>query len=135
MKKPGLPPLWTVIVILLTIGISEIALRIITSPIGIFLLGDMALLLWGIALFSGGLFSLSSYFFETKWRGFQGLIWVYRTIIPVGGKVNAILFGIIGMLIGILSILRVLSSHFRLLSLFLSSINLDNRSISSGLVL
>jgi len=128
MKKSGLPPLWTVIVILLTIGISEIALRIITSPSGL-------LLLWGIALFSGGLFSLSSYFFETKWRGFQGLIWVYKAIIPVGGKVNAILFGIIGMLIGILSILRVLSSHFLLLPLFLSSINLDNRSISSGLVL
>ena len=128
MKKSGLPPLWTVIVILLTIGISEIALRIVTSPSGL-------LLLWGIALFSGGLFSLSSYFFETKWRGFQGLIWVYKAIIPVGGKVNAILFGIIGMLIGILSILRVLSSHFLLLPLFLSSINLDNRSISSGLVL
>ena len=128
MKKSGLPPLWTVIVILLTIGISEIALRIVTSPSGL-------LLLWGIALFSGGLFSLSSYFFETKWRGFQGLIWVYKTIIPVGGKINAILFGIIGMLIGILSILRVLSSHFLLLPLFLSSINLDNRSISSGLVL
>ena len=128
MKKSGLPPLWTVIVILLTIGISEIALRIITSPSGL-------LLLWGIALFSGGLFSLSSYFFETKWRGFQGLIWVYKAIIPVGGKVNAILFGIIGMLIGILSILRVLSSHFLLLPLFLSSINLDNRSISPGLVL
>jgi len=110
MKKSGLPPLWTVIVIFLTIAISEMALRIITSPSGIFLLGDIALLLWGIALFSGGLFSLSSYFFETKWRGFQGLIWVYRTIIPVGGKANAILFGIIGMLIGILSILRVLSS-------------------------
>ncbi len=135
MKKSGLLPLWTVIVILLTIGISEIALRIITSPSGLLLLEDIALLLWGIALFSGGLFSLSSYFFETKWRGFQGLIWVYKAIIPVGGKVNAILFGIIGMLIGILSILRVLSSHFLLLPLFLSSINLDNRSISSGLVL
>ena len=110
MKKSGIPPLWTAIVILLTIGISEIALRIITSPSGLLLLEDIALLLWGIALFSGGLFSLSSYFFETKWRGFQGLIWVYRTIIPVGGKANAILFGIIGMLIGILSILRVLSS-------------------------
>ena len=135
MKKSGLPPLWTVIVILLTIGISEIALRIITSPSGLLLLEDIALLLWGVALFSGGLFSLSSYFFETKWRGFQGLIWVYKAIIPVGGKVNAILFGIIGMLIGILSILRVLSSHFLLLPLFLSSINLDNRSISPGLVL
>jgi len=123
MKKSGLPPLWTVIVILLTIGISEIALRIVTSPSGL-------LLLWGIALFSGGLFSLSSYFFETKWRGFQGLIWVYKTIIPVGGKVNAIIFGVIGMLIGILSILRVLSSHFRLFPLFLSSINLDNLSTS-----
>ena len=130
MKKSGIPPLWTAIVILLTIGISEIALRIITSPSGLLLLEDIALLLWGIALFSGGLFSLSSYFFETKWRGFQGLIWVYKTIIPVGGKVNAILFGIIGMLIGILSILRVLSSHFLLLPLFLSSINLDNRSTS-----
>jgi len=130
MKKYGFPPLWTVIVILLTIGISEIALRIITSPSGLLLLEDIALLLWGIALFSGGLFSLSSYFFETKWRGFQGLIWVYKTIIPVGGKINAILFGIIGMLIGILSILRVLSSHFRLFPLFLSSINLDNLSTS-----
>ena len=129
MKKSGLPPLWTVIVILLTIGISEIALRIITSPSGL-LLEDIAVLLWGIALFSGGLFSLSSYFFETKWRGFQGLIWVYKTIIPVGGKVNAIIFGVIGMLIGILSILRVLSSHFRLFPLFLSSINLDNLSTS-----
>ena len=123
MKKSGFPPLWTVIVILLTIGISEIALRIVTSPSGL-------LLLWGIALFSGGLFSLSSYFFETKWRGFQGLIWVYKTIIPVGGKVNAIIFGVIGMLIGILSILRALSSHFRLFPLFLSSINLDNLSTS-----
>ena len=130
MKKSGIPPLWTAIVILLTIGISEIALRIITSPSGLLLLEDIALLLWGIALFSGGLFSLSSYFFETKWRGFQGLIWVYKTIIPVGGKVNAIIFGVIGMLIGILSILRVLSSHFLLLPLFLSSINLDNRSTS-----
>jgi len=129
MKKSGFPPLWTVIVIVLTIGISEIALRIITSPSGLFL-ENIALLLWGVALFSGGLFSLVGYFFETKWRGFQGLIWVYKTIIPVGGKVNAILFGIIGMLIGILSILRVLSSHFRLFPLFLSSINLDNLSTS-----
>ena len=134
MKKYGFPPLWTVIVILLTIGISEIALRIITSPSGL-LLEDIALLLWGVVLFTGGLYSLAGYFFETKWRGFQGLIWVYKTIIPVGGKVNAIIFGVIGMLIGILSILRVLSSHFLLLPLFLSSINLDNRSISPGLVL
>ena len=126
MKKYGFPPLWTVIVILLTIGISEIALRIITSPSGL-LLEDIALLLWGVVLFTGGLYSLAGYFFETKWRGFQGLIWVYKTIIPVGGKVNAIIFGVIGMLIGILSILRVLSSHFLLLPLFLSSINLDNR--------
>ncbi len=134
MKRSGLPPLWTVIVVLLAIGITEIALRVIASPSGL-LLGDIALLLWGIALFSGGLFSLSSYFFETKWRGFQGLIWVYKTIIPVGGKINAILFGIIGILIGILSIFRVLSTHFLLLPLFLSSISFDNRSISSGLVL
>ena len=129
MKKYGFPPLWTVIVILLTIGISEIALRIITSPSGL-LLEDIALLLWGVVLFTGGLYSLAGYFFETKWRGFQGLIWVYKAIIPVGGKVNAILFGIIGMLIGILSILRVLSSHFLLPPLFLSSINLDNLSTS-----
>ena len=129
MKKSGIPPLWTAIVILLTIGISEIALRIITSPSGL-LLEDIALLLWGVVLFTGGLYSLAGYFFETKWRGFQGLIWVYKTIIPVGGKVNAIIFGVIGMLIGILSILRVLSSHFLLLPLFLSSINLDNRSTS-----
>jgi len=129
MKKYGFPPLWTVIVILLTIGISEIALRIITSPSGL-LLEDIALLLWGVVLFTGGLYSLAGYFFETKWRGFQGLIWVYKTIIPVGGKVNAIIFGVIGMLIGILSILRVLSSHFRLFPLFLSSINLDNLSTS-----
>lgn len=129
MKKYGFPPLWTVIVIVLTIGISEIALRIITSPSGLFL-DDIALLLWGVVLFTGGLFSLAGYFFETKWRGFQGLIWVYKTIIPVGGKVNAIIFGVIGMLIGILSILRVLSSHFLLLPLFLSSINLDNLSTS-----
>ena len=129
MKKYGFPPLWTVIVILLTIGISEIALRIITSPSGLFL-ENIALLLWGVVLFTGGLYSLAGYFFETKWRGFQGLIWVYKTIIPVGGKVNAIIFGVIGMLIGILSILRVLSSHFRLFPLFLSSINLDNLSTS-----
>jgi len=129
MKKYGFPPLWTVIVILLTIGISEIALRIITSPSGL-LLEDIVLLLWGVVLFTGGLYSLAGYFFETKWRGFQGLIWVYKTIIPVGGKVNAIIFGVIGMLIGILSILRVLSSHFRLFPLFLSSINLDNLSTS-----
>jgi len=129
MKKYGFPPLWTVIVILLTIGISEIAIRIITSPSGL-LLEDIALLLWGVVLFTGGLYSLAGYFFETKWRGFQGLIWVYKTIIPVGGKVNAIIFGVIGMLIGILSILRVLSSHFRLFPLFLSSINLDNLSTS-----
>ncbi|MBI5039247.1 MAG: hypothetical protein HZC13_05755 [Nitrospirae bacterium] len=130
MKKSGFPPLWTVIVIILTIGISEIALRIITSPSGLLLLEDIALLLWGVVLFTGGLFSLAGYFFETKWRGFQGLIWVYKTIIPVGGKVNAIIFGVIGMLIGILSILRVLSSHFRLFPLFFSSINLDNLSTS-----
>lgn len=129
MKKSGFPPLWTVIVIVLTIGISEIALRIITSPSGL-LLEDIALLLWGVVLFTGGLFSLAGYFFETKWRGFQGPIWVYKTIIPVGGKVNAIIFGVIGMLIGILSILRALSSHFLLLPLFLSSINLDNLSTS-----
>lgn len=129
MKKYGFPPRWTVIVIVLTIGISEIVLRIITSPSSL-LLEDIALLLWGVVLFTGGLFSLAGYFFETKWRGFQGLIWVYKTIIPVGGKVNAIIFGVIGMLIGILSILRVLSSHFRLFPLFLSSINLDNLSTS-----
>ncbi len=43
-------------------------------------------------MFSGGLFSLISYFLETKWKGFQSLIWVYKTIIPIGGKVNAIIF-------------------------------------------
>ncbi len=135
MKKSGLPPLWAVIVILLAVGATEIALRIIATPSGLLLLGDIALLLWGIALFSGGVFSLSSYFFETKWRGFQGLIWVYKTIIPVGGRLNALLFGIIGVVIGILSIFRALSFHFLLLSFFLSAINMDNRSISSGLVL
>lgn len=135
MKRSGLPPLWIVIVIAFIVGISELTLRILTSPGGFLFPGDAALLLWGFLMFSGGLFSLLSYFFETKWKGFQGLIWVYKTIIPIGGKVNAIIIGVAGILIGIASIARVLSYHFLLVPFFLSSINFDSLSISSGLVL
>ena len=110
MKRSGLFPLWIVILIAFIVGISEITLRTLTSPAGFIFLGDAALLIWGFLMFSGGLFSLLSYFFETKWKGFQGLIWVYRTIIPVGGKVNAIIFGVLGILIGSISIIKVIAS-------------------------
>lgn len=110
MKRTGLPPLWIVVLIVIIIAISEITLRALTSSDGFFFLGDAALLIWGFILFSGGLFSLLSYFFETRWRGFQGLIWVYKTIIPVGGKVNAIIFGVVGILVGAVSILKVIAS-------------------------
>lgn len=110
MKRSGLPPLWIVILIVFIIGVSEITLRVLASSGGFLFLGDAALLIWGFILFSGGLFSLLSYFFETRWRGFQGLIWIYKTIIPVGGKVNAIIFGVVGILVGAVSILKVIVS-------------------------
>lgn len=110
MKRSGLPPLGVIIVIAFIIGISEVTLRILTSSKGFIFLSDAALFIWGLIMLSGGIFSLSSYFFETKWRGFQGLIWVYKTIIPVGGKVNAIIFGMAGILTGAYSIIRVFMS-------------------------
>ena len=127
--------MWAVIAVILLIGISEIYIRITASHARFFSLSDAALLVWGLIMFSGGVFSLLSYFFETRWKGFHSLIWVYKTIIPVGGKVNAIIFGLIGILIGSASIIRVIAIYFLLLTFFLSSINLDNLSISSGLVL
>ncbi len=108
MKRSGLPPLWIGIIIVLIISVSEITIRYRTSPAGFLFLGDAALLIWGFLMLSGGLFSLLSYFFEAKWKGFRGLIWVYKTIIPVGGKVNAIIFGVIGILIGSVSIIKVI---------------------------
>ncbi len=110
MKRSGIPPLWIILVIAGIIGVSEIAIRALTSPAEFLVLGDAALLIWGLLMFSGGLFSLLSYFFETKWKGFHALIWVYKTIIPVGGKINAIIFGVTGILIGSVSIIRVVAS-------------------------
>lgn len=109
MKRSGIPPLWAVIVIALIVSISELTIRSFTTPKGFLFIGDAALFLWGLIMLSGGFFSLSSYFFETKWRGFQGLIWFYKTIIPVGGKVNAIIFGMAGIIIGAFSIIKVLA--------------------------
>lgn len=130
MNRSGLLPLWLIIliIIIILIVVSEITLRKMTSSSGFLLLGDIALLIWGILMFAGGIFSLLSYFFESRWKGFQGLIWVYRTIIPVGGKVNAIIFGLIGIVVGAVAILY---AYF----FFLSSISFDSLSISSGLVL
>jgi len=108
MKRSGLPPIWVLILIVIIIAISEFTLRILASSKGFLILGDAALLFWGLFLFAGGIFSLLSYFFEKRWRGFQGLIWVYKTIIPVGGKVNAIIFGLVGILVGAVSIIKVL---------------------------
>lgn len=108
MKRSGIPPLWTVIVIAFIVTISELTIRHFTTPEGFIFIGDAALFLWGSIMLAGGLFSLSSYFFETKWRGFQGLIWFYKTIIPVGGKVNAIIFGMAGIITGAFSIIKVL---------------------------
>jgi len=135
MKRSGLPPLWIIIIIVLIIVLSEIIIRILSYPGGFFFLSDVSLSLWGIVMITGGLYSLLSYFFETKWKGFQWLIWVYKTIIPAGGKVNALIFGVIGVLIGVFSLLKVIIPYFLFAPFFLSSISLDNLSISSGLVL
>ncbi len=135
MKRSRLTPLWIAIIIAFTIGIGELTIRMLTSPEGFLFLSDIVLLLWGFLMFSGGLFSLISYFLETKWKGFQCLIWVYKNIMPVGGKVNAIIFGVIGILLGLVSIVKVCSSHSLLMPFFFSSINFDSLFISSGFVL
>ena len=135
MKRPIIHPLWVLVIIASAAGIGELSVRILSFPGGFHILADALLLLWGILMFSGGIFSILSYFFETRWKGFHGLIWVYKTIMPVGGKVNAIILGIIGIAIGIVTIIKVFSSGYFFDAFFLSSINRDSLSISSGLVL
>lgn len=111
MKRSGLPPLWAVLAVLFVIGISEISIRALNSNTGrgFISLSNATLFIWGFLMIFWGFFSILSYFFETKWKGFYGLIWVYKHIIPLGGKVNAIIFGIIGVLTGTVSLLWIMT--------------------------
>ncbi|MDD5434416.1 MAG: hypothetical protein PH343_03205 [Nitrospira sp.] len=109
MKRSGLPPLWAIIVILFIIGISEIGIRVLNSKTGIISLSNATLFIWGVLMLFWGIFSILSYFFETKWRGFYGLIWVYKHIIPIGGRINAIILGIIGILTGAVSLIWLIT--------------------------
>src|SRR3989337_3554129 len=135
VKKHIIHPIWVLVILASAAIIGEITVRILSFPGGFHILADALLLIWGIIMFFGGIFSILSYFFENRWKGFNGLIWTYKTIMPIGGKVNAIIIGIIGIAIGIVSIIKAFSSGYLLAAFFLSSINLDNLSISSGLVL
>lgn len=112
MKKRNILPLWTVILLILIIGISEIAIRVLSFTKGYIYIGDLALFFWGVLLFSGGVFSSLSYFLETKWSAFRSLIWVYKTILPIGGRINAIIIGIGGILTGLMCIIKVFNFHF-----------------------
>lgn len=135
VKKHIVHPVWVLVILASAALIGEITVRILSFPGGFQILADVLLLIWGIMMFFGGIFSILSYFFENRWKGFNGLIWTYKNIMPIGGKVNAIIIGIIGIAIGIVSMIKAFSSGYLLAAFFLSSINLDSLSISPGLVL
>ena len=135
VKKHIIHPIWVLVILASAAIIGEITVRILSFPGGFHILADLLLLIWGIMMFFGGIFSILSYFFENRWKGFNGLIWTYKTIMPIGGKVNAIIIGIIGIAIGIVSVIKAFSSGYLLAAFFLSSISRDSLSISSGLVL
>lgn len=105
MKKSGLPPLWVIIVIIVIILISELSIRVMSSETGFISISSLTLFIWGIVMICWGVFSILSYFFETRWKGFYGLVWVYKYIIPAGGKTNALIFGVIGILVGVVSLI------------------------------
>lgn len=109
MKKSGLPSFWVIIFIMLIIGISEVGIRALNSETGFISLRNITLFIWGVLMLSWGIFSILSYFFETRWRGFYGLIWVYKNIIPVGGKTNALILGVTGILTGAASLIWVMT--------------------------
>ena len=135
VKKHIIHPIWVLVILASAAIVGEITVRILSFPGGFHILADLLLLIWGIMMFFGGIFSILSYFFENRWKGFNGLIWTYKTIMPIGGKVNAIIIGIIGIAIGIVSVIKAFSSGYLLAAFFLSSISRDSLSISSGLVL
>ena len=135
VKKHIVHPIWVLVILASAALVGEITVRILSFPGGFHILTDVLLLIWGIMMFFGGIFSILSYFFENRWKGFNGLIWTYKNIMPIGGKVNAIIIGTIGIAIGIVSIIKAFSSGYLLAAFFLSSISLDNLSISPGLVL
>lgn len=135
MKKHIIHPLWVLVILASAAIAGEITVRVLAFPGGFHILADILLLVWGIMMLFGGIFSILSYFFETKWKAFNGLIWTYKNIMPIGGKVNAIVIGIIAIAIGIVSILKAFSSGYLISAFFLSAISRDSLSISSGLVL
>lgn len=135
MKKHIVHPIWVLVILASAAVAGEITVRILSFPGGFHILADVLLLIWGIMMFFGGIFSILSYFFANRWKGFNGLIWTYKNIMPIGGKVNAIIIGIIAIAIGIVSVIKAFSSGYLLTAFFLSSISRDSLSISSGLVL
>ncbi len=108
MNKKGIHPLWSIVFIAVVIGLSEIGIRFITTTKGYIYLGNLALLFWGFLLFGWGLISLLSYFLESRWSGFKSLIWVYKSILPVGGRLNALIIGSGGIVVGLICILKAL---------------------------
>src|SRR4030067_1038163 len=135
VKKHIVHPIWVLVILASAALVGEITVRILSFPGGFHILTYVLLLICGIIMFFGGIFSILSYFFENRWKGFNGLILTYKNIIPIGGKVNAIIIGTIWIAIGIVSIIKAFSSGYLLAAFFLSSISLDNLSISPGLVL
>ncbi len=135
MKKHIVHPIWVLVILASAAIAGEMTARILSFPGGFHILADVLLLLWGIMMFVGGIFSILSYFFENRWKGFNGLIWTYKYIMPIGGKVNAIIIGLIALAIGVFSIFKALTSGYLFSTFFLSSIRADSLSISSGLVL
>src|SRR3989304_9138064 len=106
VKKHIVHPIWVLFILASAAVAGEVTVRILSFPGGFHILADVLLLIWGIMMFLGGIFSILSYFFENRWKGFNGLIWTYKNIMPIGGQVHAIIIGIIAIAIGIVSIIK-----------------------------
>ncbi|MBI5198211.1 MAG: hypothetical protein HZA19_06355 [Nitrospirae bacterium] len=93
-----------VVVLLLVLG--EVSIRLIEE--GGWPLWKVTTLILAVCVLIGGILFFLSYYFETKWRGFAGLMWVCENIIPFGGRINALILGIAGIAAGVLAIVKLL---------------------------
>ncbi|MBI4714820.1 MAG: hypothetical protein HY760_02580 [Nitrospirae bacterium] len=92
-----------IIVILFALG--EVGIRIVEG--GALPLWKLTTLLLSLSVLAGGILFLLSYYFESRWRGFAALIWVCENIIPLGGRKNALILGIAGIVSGVWALFKL----------------------------